>query len=146
MSARALGVIVTGGRHHVVSAEDLVFLDRTVRALGVTEIHTDSTEGVAAQVEAWARERGLPVWRVTANWMHDGPATLPERNSTLTGVAHTLIAFPGDAVTDDLLTKARKRRLRIIESPGRKMAQRPTMDRLYITPHHGPGHRSGISP
>jgi len=146
MSARALGVIVSGGRHHVVSAEDLAFLDRTIKALGVTEIHTDGTEGVAAQVEAWACERGLPVWRVTANWMHDGPATLPERNTTLVGVARTLIAFPGDDITDDLLAKARKRRLRIIESPGRKMAQRPTMDRSYLTPRHGPSHRSGISP
>jgi hypothetical protein len=141
-----LGVIVTGGRHHVVSAEDLVFLERTARALGASAIHTDGTEGVAAQVEAWARVRGLPVWRVTANWMHDGPATLPERNATLTGVARTVIAFPGDEITDDLLAKARKRRLRIIESPGRKIAQRPTMDRLFITPHHGPGHRAGVSP
>jgi hypothetical protein len=146
MSARALGIIVTGGRHHVVSAEDLAFLDRTVQALGVSAIHTDGTEGVAAQVEAWARERGLPVWHVTANWMHDGPATLPERNTTLTILARTVIAFPGDEITDDLLAKARKRRLRIIETPGRKMAHRPTMDRPYVTPNHGPSHRAGISP
>lgn len=146
MSARALGLIVTGGRHHVVSAEDLAFLDRTVRELGVTAIHTDGTEGVAAQVEAWARERGLPVWRVTANRMHDGPATLPERNTTLTVLARTVIAFPGDEITEDLLEKAKKRRLRIIETPGRKMAQRPQLDRPYLTPNQGPSHRAGISP
>ncbi len=89
MSARALGVIVTGGRHHVVSVEDLAFLERTMRALGAKEIHTDGSDGVAAQVEAWARTRGIAVWRVTANWLRDGPATAGERDITLAGVART---------------------------------------------------------
>ena len=146
MSARALGVIVTGGRHHVVSVEDLAFLDRTMRALGAKEIHTDGSDGVSAQVEAWARTRGIAVWRVTANWLHDGPATATERNTTLSGIARTVIAFPGEAATEDLLNRARKRRLRIIESPSRQMAQRPALDRRFITLQSGPHQRFGISP
>jgi hypothetical protein len=146
MSARALGVIVTGGRHHVVSVEDLAFLERTMRALGAKEIHTDGSDGVAEQVEAWARRRGIAVWRVTANWLHDGPATAGERNITLAGAARTVIAFPGEAATEDLLTRARKRRLRIIESPSRQMAHRPALDRRFITLPSGPHQRFGISP
>ena len=146
MSARALGVIVTGGRHCVVSANDFAFLERTMRKIGATQIHTDGSDGVAAQVEAWAQQRGVPVWRVTANWMHDGPATPTERNTTLVELARTVVAFPGDAATEDLLAKARKRRLRIFESPGRQMAQRPTMDRPFLTLQRGPRQRPGISP
>ena len=146
MSARALGVIVAGGRHYALTLEDLAFLERTMRALGAKEIHTDGTEGVAAQVEAWARPRGIAVWRATTNWMHGGPATRPERNTTLTGLARTVIAFPGDDATEDLLAKARKRRLRVVESPGRQLANRPTMDRRFLSLHSGPGHRPRITP
>ena len=146
MSARALSVIVAGGRHYALTLEDLAFLERTMRALGAKEIHTDGTEGVAAQVEAWARQHGITVWRVAANWMHDGPATRPERNTTLAGLARAVIAFPGDDATEDLLTKARKRRLRIVESPGRQLANQPTMDRRFLSLHSGPDHRPRISP
>ncbi|MEO5959723.1 MAG: hypothetical protein ABIZ49_04185 [Opitutaceae bacterium] len=146
MSARTLGVIVTGGRHHVLSVEDFVLIERTMRAVGAKEIHTDGSDGVAAQVEVWARQCGVPVWQVTANWMHDGPATPTERNTTLTELARTVIAFPGEAATEDLLAKARKRRLRIIESPGRQMAHCPAMDRRLLTTQRGPRQRPGISP
>ncbi|MEY4940631.1 MAG: YspA, cpYpsA-related family [Verrucomicrobiota bacterium] len=146
MSARAFGVIVTGGRHHLLSVDDFALIERTMRAVRAKEIHTDGSNGVAAQVEAWARRRGVPVWRVTANWMHDGPATTTERNSTLVELARTVIAFPGEAATEDLIAKARKRRLRIIESPGRQMAHRPIMDRQFTTLQSGPRQRPGISP
>lgn len=46
--------------------------------------------------------------------MHDGPANAGERTITLAGVAGTVIALPDEAATEDLLTRARKRRLRII--------------------------------
>jgi len=146
MSARALGVIVTGGRHYVVSAGDFAFLEQTMRKIGAKQIHTDGSDGVAAQLEAWAQPRGVPVWRVTANGMHDGPATPTERNTTLVELARTVVAFPGDAATEDLLAKARKRRLRIVESPGRQLAHRPTMDRPSLTLQRGPRQRPGISP
>jgi hypothetical protein len=146
MSARALRVIVTGGRHHVLSADDLLLIERTMRAVGATEIHTDGSDGVAAQVESWARRRGVPVGRVTANFRHEGPATSEERNTTLVELARTVIAFPGEAATDDLLVKARRRRLRIVESPGRLTAQRPMMDRPFLNSKRGPRQRAGISP
>ncbi len=139
-------VIVTGGRRHVASVEALAFLERTLRTLGAKEIHTAGSDGVAAQVEAWARTRGIAVRRVTANWMHDGPAIATGRNTTLAGLARTVIAFPGEAATEDLLNRARKRRLRIVESPSRQMAHRPALDRRFITLQSGPHQRPGISP
>jgi hypothetical protein len=145
MSIRAQAIIVTGGPRPVLSGGDFALLERTMQTVGAKVIYVDGGSGIASQVEAWARGREVPVHRVTANWMHDGPASRTERNTTLVELARTVLAFPGDAMTEDLLEKARKRRLLIVESPGRLMAQRPTMDRPSQTVRRGPSHRPGIS-
>jgi hypothetical protein len=94
MSARALGVIVTGGRHYVLSADDFLLIEGTVRTVGAKTICTDGSAGVADQVGAWTERRSIPVLKVTANWMHEGPATPEERNTSLVELARTVIAFP----------------------------------------------------
>ena len=146
MSARALGVIVTGGRHYVLSADDFLLIEGTMRARGAKTIYTDGSEGVADQVEAWAERRGISVSRVTANWLHEGPATPEERTASLVELARTVIAFPGEEPADNLLEKARRRRLRIVESPGRLAVQRPTLDRPVLNLTRNPRQRSGHSP
>lgn len=146
MSARALGVIVTGGKHYVLSADDFLMIERTMHAVGAEAIHTDGSDGVADQVEAWARRRGVPVWRVTATWIHLEPATPAECNTSLVELARTVIAFPGEGPTEDLLEKARRRRLRIVESPGRLAAQRPALARPVLNLTRSPRQRSGPSP
>ena len=146
MSARALGVIVTGGRHYVLSADDFLLIEGTMRARGAKMIYTDGSEGVADQVEDWAERRGISVSRVTANWLHEGPATPQERTASLVELARTVIAFPGEEPTDDLLEKARRRRLRIVESPGRLAAQRPMLARPILNLTRSPRQRSGHSP
>jgi hypothetical protein len=146
MSARALGVIVTGGRHYVLSADDFLLIEGTMRARGAKTIYTDASEGVADQVEDWAERRGILVSRVTANWMHEGQAKPEERNTSLVELARTVIAFPGDGPTDDLLEKARRRRLRIVKSPGRLAAQRPMLVRPVLNLTRSPRQRSGHSP
>ena len=67
--------------------------------MGAKEIRTGGGDGVATQVEAGARTRGIAVRRVTAKWMHDGPANAGERTITLTGIARTVIALPDEAAT-----------------------------------------------
>ena len=108
-------------------------------------ICTDGSSGVAERVEAWAQRRGVSVLNVTANWRHEGPATPQERNTSLVGLARTVIAFPGEETTDDLLEKARRRRLRIVESPGRLAAQRPMLVRPVLNLPCSPRPRSGLS-
>ena len=146
MSARALGVIVTGGRHYVLSADDFLLIEGTMRARGAKTIYTDGSEGVAEQVEAWAERRGISVSKVIENWMHEGPATPEERNTSLVELARTVIAFPSEELTDNLLEKARRRRLRIVVSPGRPAAQRPMLVRPVLNLTRGPRQRSGLSP
>ena len=135
-----MNAIVAGGRNdYVMTRQDFRFLTTVVRALGVKTIFTDGTAGVAEQVEIWARRRGISVQRVTANFMHDGPATLPERNASLVLLAKVLIAFPGDGHTDDLMTKARKRRCVVLESPGRQIVpeERPEASFRITPPQQG---------
>jgi hypothetical protein len=146
MSARALGVIVTGGRHYVLSADDFLLIEGTMRARGAKTIYTDGSAGVADQVEVWAERRGISVSKVIENWRHDGPATPEERNTSLVELARTVIAFPGEEPTDNLLEKARRRRLRIVESSGRLAVQRPTLDRPVLNLTRSPRQRSGHSP
>lgn len=123
-----MNAVVTGGERYVLTRTDYRFLEHTVAMLRVKEIYTNGLPGVAAQVETWAKRRGISVQRVTANFMHDGPASSEERNTTLVSLAKTVIAFPGESASDDLIAKARQARLSVHESPGRQLANLPTMD------------------
>jgi len=146
MNARTLSVVVTGGRHYVLRADDFLLIEATIRAVGAKTICTDGSIGVAEQVEAWASQRGMPVLKVTANWLHEGPACPEARNASLVELARTVIAFPGEGPTDDLLSKARRRRLRIVESPGRLAALGPLLERPVLNLTAGPRQRNGPSP
>ena len=123
-----MNAVITGGERYMLTQADYQFLEHTVAMLRVKEIYTHGLPGVAAQVENWAKRRGISVRRVTANFMHDGPATPEERNTTLVSLARAVIAFPGESASDDLIAKARRARLSVHESPGRQLANRPTMD------------------
>ncbi len=126
-----MNAIVSGGQNYVLTRADYQFLEHAVAMLRVKEIYTDGLPGVAAQVETWALRRGIRVYRVTANFMHDGPATPEKRNPSLVNLATAVIAFPGESATDELIAKARKARLTIHESPGRALANLPTVDMRF---------------
>jgi hypothetical protein len=145
MSARALGVMVTGGRH-VLRADDFGLIEGTRRVRGAKMGSTDGSAGVAGQVEAWAERRGFGVSNIMANWIHEGPATPEERKISLVELAGTVSAFPGEEPTDDLLERARRRRRRLVESPGRLAAQRPMLARPVLNLTRVPRQRSGLSP
>ncbi len=123
-----MNAIVTGGQDYVLTRADYRFLEHAVAMLRVKEIYTNGMPGVSEQVEAWAKRRGIAVRRVTANFMHEGPASPEERNTTLVNLAKAVIAFPGRSEGDDLVAKARKAKRSVFESPGRQLANLPTMD------------------
>jgi hypothetical protein len=123
-----MNAVVTGGQDYVLTRADYRILEHAVAMLRVKEIYTNGLPGVPAQIEAWARRRGIAVRRVTANFMHEGPASPEERNTTLVNLAKAVIAFPGGSESDDLVAKARKAKRSVFESPGRQLAKLPTMD------------------
>lgn len=136
--------VVTGGSDYVLTEADFVFLERSVRLHRVSEIYTDGLPGVSAAVEAWGKQKDIPVYRITSNFMHDGPATSVERNISLVALTRLVIAFPG-GTADDLIAKAKKVRRRIVESPSRQLA-RPSLlpPGLGLTPR--PQIRNGPKP
>ena len=116
-------VVVAGGRDYVMSEADFRFLENALAVFDVNEIFTDGTSGVAAQVEAWAQSRGIGVQRVVADWVAEGPAPISRRNTSLVNLAGAVIVFPGDEGTDDLVLKARMKKLTVNESPSRQLAK-----------------------
>lgn len=137
-----MNAVVAGGRDYELSPADYRFLELTLRANRVTTILTDGTPGVAEQVESWAKKWDVPVQRVTANFMHEGPATPEERNTTLVAIAKVVIAFPGGA-TDDLIAKARKARRTVVESASRQLFPAPAANTLF---KHDNRNRPRLSP
>jgi len=137
-----MNAVVTGGRDYVLTQADYQFLEHAVRMLGVKEILTGGTRGVDAQAEAWAHRRGIPVRRMPANLRRDGNAAITNSNARLAEAADTVIAFPGGEGTTDMVAQARLRKLPVFESPGRQLANLPTMDsrfrHLQAPPHHRP--------
>lgn len=140
-----MNVIITGGRDYVLTQADYQFLEHAVAMLRAKAIFTNGLLGVSAQVESWAQRRGIPVHRVTANFMHDGPATPEERNTSLVPLAKAVIAFPGDSVSDDLIEKARKARRSIHESPSRQLAK-PSFVEAMLRQRANPGTRPKLKP
>lgn len=135
MRASANSVAVAGGRDYVLTADDFQFLERTLARLQAREIATDGTLGVAAQVEAWARSRGIGVQRFVADFVCHGLAPVTRRNAMLVNFSAAVIVFPGDEGTDDLVLKARRRKLPVAESPSRQRARvRPGVSDVRLRP------------
>ena len=123
MTARGKSVVVAGGRDYAMTEADYRFLERALALLRAREIFTDGTPGVAAQAEAWARRRGIGVQRVEADWVAEGQAPVSRRNTMLVSLAATVIVFPGDADTTDLVLKAQVKKVPVHESPSRQLAE-----------------------
>jgi hypothetical protein len=124
---------VGGATDGELTPAELRFLEKAVCEHRVTEIYTNGIGGVAAQVDYWGAAQSIPVYRVTANFMHERPATVAERNASLVAVARLIIAFPGPA-GDDLVAQARKARRRIVESPTRCRADAKQSTGVIRTP------------
>lgn len=135
-------IVVTGGRNYVMTASDYVFLENALSILGATAILTGGARGVDAQLGGWARRRGIPLEIIRPNWTKDGDAAPFRANTRLAEAGAAVIAFPGAEGTADMVEQARRIGLPVHESPGRQLANLPTMDTRLR--HLWPG--SGLRP
>jgi hypothetical protein len=136
-----MNVIIAGGPDYTLSIRDYQFLEHAVSLCRAKIVHTDGRSGVAEQAEAWARRRGLVVQPITKGWAHGGEATPEERAIIMSYRAQALIVFPGDAVTEQMLERARKMPLIVLESPSRRLVEKsgnPGSD-VARQFHGGPG-------
>lgn len=115
-------VIICGGRDHPpFTAQERDWL----HSLGITCVITGGARGVDQWAAQWAEGAGLPVIVVVAEWGTYGKGAGPIRNAqmlaTLTTTAGevAVVAFPGGAGTADMVRKAEKAAIRVIQQKGR---------------------------
>lgn len=112
-------ILVCGGRDFGHTPDDrTLFLDTMA-------LHADSPEilihgcarGADTLADQWASKHAVPVLRFPARWQDEGHAAGPIRNSCMLklGRPDLVIAFPGGDGTADLVAKARRAGIRVVD-------------------------------
>lgn len=121
-------VLVCGGRDY----DDAPYLcarldDFHERVARITTLIHGEARGADRLAKAWAKARGINVQGFPADWTRDGKSAGPIRNQRMIveGVPEAVIAFPGGAGTADMLRRARRAGLRVVEVPARSPYERP---------------------
>lgn len=126
---RTIKIVVTGGRKYTDKAHVFMMLDEMVRIHGKVEIaeggqryrHPDTGEiigGADYLAYLWARERGVPCRTYKADWQKFGNQAGPLRNSEMLAKEKPdrVLAFPGHTGTLDCVTKANRRKIKVISA------------------------------
>lgn len=112
-------VIVTGGRHYKDKAAIYKALDELSEKIGgIRELVHGGCTGADTGAADWAKERGIKVSRVVAEWDKFGDKAGPMRNTAMVlrhKDAFCLIAFPGGAGTAHCTREAIKAHMSIVK-------------------------------
>lgn len=117
---RGKRVLVCGGRDFGHTPEEqLLFQEAMALYAGAKPeviIH-GCAQGADTLADHWAEKRTIPVLRFRAEWDIWGKAAGPMRNSKMlvNGKPTLAIAFPGGNGTADMVEKARKAGVRVVE-------------------------------
>lgn len=112
-------VIVCGGRNYrdseaVNSKLDQIHAERPIEAV----IHGNAN-GADRLGGFWAKLRGVKCWPVPAQWAKFGRAAGPKRNQAMLGMGVDLVvAFPGGRGTKDMVKRAEKAGVFVIQVEG----------------------------
>ena len=109
-------VIVCGGRDF----DDGVFVRNSLDAIHASTpiyavIHGNA-RGADKWAGNWAAARNVRCWPMPANWSRDGKRAGPLRNARMLGMGvDMVIAFPGGKGTLDMVTRARRAGVPVVE-------------------------------
>lgn len=111
-------VIVCGGRDYT----DRKRLESVLNGLqlGAHDLLIQGgARGADTFANEWAKRRGVPRAEFPANWTGEGRAAGGLRNQRMLDVAmpDLVVAFPGGPGTRDMVRRARRARLKVIEVP-----------------------------
>lgn len=111
-------VLVCGGRNF----GDVALMDRVLKALLLERnftavIHGDA-RGADRLADLWARENRIEVLSFPAQWRELGLAAGAIRNQRMLneGKPDLVVAFPGGKGTDDMVKKARRAGVEVIDA------------------------------
>lgn len=110
-------VLVTGGRDY--ADRDAVFatLDALHAERGIVALATGGAAGADRLADAWAAAQGIERHRYTPDWQQHGRAAGVIRNSEMLRefAPDLVVAFPGGRGTADMVAKARRAGVDVIE-------------------------------
>jgi predicted polyphosphate/ATP-dependent NAD kinase len=106
-------VIVCGGRDY----RDHQTVDAVLSSLPITQLATGCAQGADRLARQWANRKRIPYRVFRAEWKELGRKAGPIRNQQMldTFRADALIAFPGGKGTADMVRRARKADLPVLE-------------------------------
>lgn len=110
-------VLVCGGRDFANVAFIWTRLDRLHAERPITELIHGGARGVDTIAGDWAKTKpGIKRWVCKAEWEKHGKAAGPKRNARmLEWEPDLVVAFPGGRGTADMVARARKVNIEIME-------------------------------
>lgn len=110
-------VIVCGGRDYRDGARVSAVLHKLNQERGIDLIIEGGAKGADYLAHVWACMAGVPTERFEADWENQGSFAGPARNKRMLDEAKPdlVIAFPGGRGTADMVRKARRAGVEVVE-------------------------------
>lgn len=110
-------VIVCGGRDYQDGTRVSAVLHKLHSEAGIDLIIEGGAKGADYLAHVWACMAGVPTERFEADWENQGSFAGPARNKRMLdeGKPDLVIAFPGGRGTADMVRKARKAGVQVVE-------------------------------
>lgn len=110
-------VLVTGGRAYADVVRVAAVLDKLHGEAGIDLIIQGGAAGADRHAFNWARSRGVARETFEADWENQGSFAGPARNKRMLdeGKPDLVIAFPGGRGTADMVRKARRAGVDVVE-------------------------------
>lgn len=110
-------VLVCGGRNYKDADRFGVVLNKLHDAVGISLIIQGGAKGADDLAYAWANLNGVEQQQFDADWENQGSFAGPARNKRMLdeGKPDLVIAFPGGRGTADMIRKARRAGVEVVE-------------------------------
>ena len=110
-------VLVCGGRDYSDVGRVGAVMMKLLREAGVDLVIEGGARGADRLARQWAQSLGIPFSTYEADWEAHGSLAGPMRNKAMLeeGKPDLVIAFPGGAGTRDMVRKARKAGVDVVE-------------------------------
>lgn len=113
----SIRILVCGGRRYRDRERVFQVLDSYARVFTIEVVIHGDASGADKLADEWAKARGIEVQPFPANWTKFGRAAGPIRNGSMLrwGNPTHVIAFPGHDGTADMVGKARRAGVPVVE-------------------------------
>jgi hypothetical protein len=110
-------VLVCGGRNYTDTARVFAVLDKLHTEAGIDHLIEGGARGADACGKEWAFRRNVPFQTFEADWENQGSFAGPARNRRMIdeGAPDVVIAFPGGRGTADMIRKAQRAGVKVVE-------------------------------